>query len=52
MSHLQGLELGQLVVAAEVGDDLAKSFESVVEAVHATTFAGVSGDATLFQDGR
>ena len=51
LRHLQRLELGQLVVAAEVGDDFPESLEGVIEAVHATTFAGVGGDATFTQNG-
>ncbi len=39
------------MVAAEIGDDLSKPFERVVEAVHPATFAGVGGDATFPEDG-
>ena len=38
------------MVAAEVGDDFPESLERVVEAVHATTLAGVGGDATFAQN--
>ena len=39
------------MVAAEVGDDFPESLERVVEPVHATTLAGVGGDATFTQNG-
>lgn len=52
LCHLQGLELAELVVGAEARHDLAQLVEGVVQAVHATPFARVRGEAPALQDGR
>lgn len=52
LRHLQRLILGQLVIAAQIGDDLAQPLERVVEAVHAAPLACVGGDPPPLQHRR
>lgn len=48
LGHLERLELGEFTVAAQRGNDLAQSLESVVQTVHASAFPGVCCQSTLF----
>lgn len=47
LRHLEGLELGELVVGAEGGYDLSEPVEGLVEAVHSAPLAGVRREPPL-----
>lgn len=49
MRHLQRLELGQLLVAAERRNHLPQAVEGVVQAIHSAPLPGVGCETALLQ---
>lgn len=50
LRHLQRLELGELLVAADGGNDLPKAVEGLVQTVHPATLPSIRCQPPLPQD--